>query len=364
MEEKNILNGGAEELKEVKQMLEKRQEAKLQTQQCAAQEQKLEKQIAGEERQIKIEIEQTVTKRRNEITRSYDKEIAKEKEVLKGVKGKRDKAKSKGMKERMESETAHLAEENRGLHGEIRTAFGNRGIPAYCDSAWFYALFMPKRIKEFVAFILAAIAALVVLPNILIFVIGGRWWLKIIVYILTVLLVAAVYVTIYLFTKDKDSSILTDMREKRNRISDNEKEIRKIRRDIRKDKDDSVYHLDEFDEKIKASEQTISDIVVKKNEALAEFENTTKSAIENEITGREQEKMNGLREELGKLKQARGESEQKEQEIALFIASHYEALLGKDMMTPDKIEEMIRLLSEGQAATVSEAINKIRATTA
>lgn len=364
MEENNILSGGAAELKEVREALENRKTATAELEQCRSEEQRMEKQIAGEERRIQNEITSTVNKRRNEITKSFDKEISKEKDILRGVKNKRDKAKSKGMKARISDETAHLIEENKGLHSEIRTAFSNRGIPSYCDSAWYYTLFMPKKVKELVIFILTAILALLVVPDIILLLIGGRWWLNIILYLVIVMAEAAVYVTIYLFTKDKDKDILVNMREKRNQISRNEKEIRKIRKEIRNDKDDSIYNLGEFDSKIKAAEENISEIVVKKNEALAEFENHTKTVITEEIQNREKERMEGLREELAKVKEDHHDSEQRQKDLNLMIASKYEAFLGVDMMSLEKIDEMLRLLEEGQVVNVSEALNKVRATTA
>ena len=55
-----------------------------------------------------------------------------------------------------------------------------------------------------------------------------------------------------------------------------------------------MYNLSEYDEQIKKSEETISQIVVQKNDALKDFEENTKQAIIDEITGRDKEKIEGL----------------------------------------------------------------------
>lgn len=364
MDEQNILSGGANELAEVRQALENQAAIRNEIDRCQIEVQRLEKQIAAEEKLVADTIETTVNKRRNEVSNSFDKEIAKEKEVLKNAKNKKAKEKDKGMRERMNSETSHLVEANRGLHSEIRTAFEHRGIPGYCDSAWFYTLFMPRSIKEILIFVITAVCLILFVPSVLIMLIGGKWWLNIIIYIVYLMIVAAIYVTIYLFTKDKDKSILVDMREKRVEIQKNEKEIRNIRKDIRNDSDESMYNLTEFDTQIKESEETISDIVVKKNDALADFEQNTKPAIISEITERDKERIDGLKSELEKTGSAKRDSEQKQQELTMSITQKYEAFMGKDMMSLEKVDEMIKLINEGQVTTISEAINKIRATIA
>ena len=57
----------------------------------------------------------TVKKRMEEINGSYDKEIAKGQDRLKRVRSKREKAKSQGVKERIEEETKELRDDNREL---------------------------------------------------------------------------------------------------------------------------------------------------------------------------------------------------------------------------------------------------------
>ena len=103
---------------------------------------------------------------------------------------------------------------------------------------------------------------------------------------------------------------------------------------------------------------------MQKNDALKDFEENTKQAIIDEITGRDKEKIEGLKSALLNATEAKKEAEQKQQEVTLGITSKYEAFIGNDMMDVNKVDEMIKLINEGQVATVAEAVNKIRATIA
>lgn len=360
MEVNNILNGGVAELNVLKGELEKQSEIRSAVTQSNVYKQQLEKQIAAEEKLVQDTINATIAKRKNEISKTFDKEISKEKDNLRGIKSRKEKAKNKGIRDRISSETSHLVEANKALHSEIRTAFGNKGIPKYCDSSWYYALFMPKSIKEILVFILVAIFLVIAFPMILVNVINGKWWLDIIVYVLTVMITAAIYVTIYLLTKDKDKALLVQMRAKRGDIISNEREIRRIKRAIKTDKDESMYNLGEYDSRIKMSEDTINGIVAKKNEALADFEQNTKNTIIQDITNQSKEKIEELKAELKKAIETKNENEKKQQEVTMSITSKYEALMGKDMLDIVKVEQMIQLINEGNAANVSEAINKLR----
>lgn len=364
MDEQTILTGGVAELKELKEALTNQANVRSEIENLMIASSKLEKQIAAEEKLKKDTIEATVNKRRNEVTKTFDSEILKEKSKLNNVKSKKSKVKKQGVKERIANETAALVETNKNLHNEIRTSLGHRGVPTYCDSSWFYTLFMPARLKEVLTLIGVFFAVVIICPWILIAVADKHWLIDLFFLIIYEFVVCAIYVTIYLFTKDKDKDILIDMRQKRDAIQENDKEIRRIKREIKKDPDESMYNLGDFDEQIKKSEETISQIVVKKNDALKEFEENTKQAIIDEIIGRDKERIDGLKTEFENKVEAKKEADKKQQEVTIEITSKYEAFLGSDMMDVNKVDEMIKLIEEGQVATVAEAVNKIRATIA
>ena len=69
--------------------------------QLADEEEHQEQELETANRAVADAVNQTVKKRLDEINSSYDKEIAKGQERLKKARAKREKAKNKGMKERI-----------------------------------------------------------------------------------------------------------------------------------------------------------------------------------------------------------------------------------------------------------------------
>ena len=136
VEEQTILSGGVEELTKLREELINQASIRSEIEHLIVESGKLEKQIEAEEKLIKNTIEATVNKRRNEVTKSFDSEIQKEKNKLNDIKSKKNKVKKKGVRDRIDKETLSLKEANRTLHSEIRTALGHSGVPTYCDSSY------------------------------------------------------------------------------------------------------------------------------------------------------------------------------------------------------------------------------------
>ena len=94
-----FLNGARDALDELSLLAE--QEERL-----SQEEERLEKSLETERKLMADTIQQTVKKRRDEIGTAYEKEISRAQEQLKRVRGKREKAKNEGIKERIANETA------------------------------------------------------------------------------------------------------------------------------------------------------------------------------------------------------------------------------------------------------------------
>ena len=91
-----------------------------------------EKELAAAKKAVTDSVNQTIKKRRSEIDTSYDKEIAKGQERLKKARTQREKAKNKGMKERIAEETSELREHNRDLQIQMKTMFQKDKVPVFC----------------------------------------------------------------------------------------------------------------------------------------------------------------------------------------------------------------------------------------
>ena len=97
-------------------------------------EKQLENSLKTKKKEIAETISLTVKKRSDEIAKSYDTEIAKTQDRIKKVRGKREKAKSQGEKERIAEETQSLLQENDDLKAQMKTIFHANHVPGFCKS--------------------------------------------------------------------------------------------------------------------------------------------------------------------------------------------------------------------------------------
>ena len=92
--------------------------------QLEAEESRKEKELASLGKKVVADtISRTVKARRDEIESGYDREIAKGQDRLKKARAKREKAKDKGVKERIAEETSQLRDHNRDLKIQLKTMF-------------------------------------------------------------------------------------------------------------------------------------------------------------------------------------------------------------------------------------------------
>ena len=131
-------------LEQAKSALSSLEQIRSQKIDLAANEKRIEKLIAAEQRSIEDEINRTVKKRRDEVGAGYDKEIVGIQDRLKKLKSKKEQARSAGMKERIKEETADLASKNTELKTHIHTLVKQNGLPAFCESGWFYVFFLTR----------------------------------------------------------------------------------------------------------------------------------------------------------------------------------------------------------------------------
>ena len=106
-----------------------------------------EKELAAAKKAVTDSVNQTIKKRRSEIDTSYDKEIAKGQERLKKP-GQREKAKNKGMKERIAEETSELREHNRDLQIQMKTMFQKDKVPVFCRTTFYYSLYYARDLRS------------------------------------------------------------------------------------------------------------------------------------------------------------------------------------------------------------------------
>lgn len=153
---------------------------------------------------------------------------------------------------------------------------------------------------------------------------------------------------------------LSGARNNKTKIAVNKKKIKKITKGIRSDKNEEMYGLGEYDYNINELYDHISSVEEQKKKALEEFEKTAKQDIIAEIDGRSRERINKTKEELAKKQAEAVKLDELVKNQRIYIASNYEAYLGKEFVSQDKLQEMYSYMKTGVADTVGQALAAYR----
>lgn len=356
MENENILQGGVTELQEMKEVILKHVELQENIKKLNLDKKETEERLQAFENDMKNEAESTVKKRQKEITDTYDRKISEENRKLKKINDERDKVKKQRQNARITEETKEYVEENKMLDKEIGDEFRHEGVPAYCNTTFYYAMFFTKTAKDWIIFIITALICLAIIPGTIDVVTSWHWIVKTIVHIVIVAIFIAIYITIWLSTKDRFAVVIGDMRYKRDKISENKKIIKDIKKKIKLDEDEKMYDLGSFDEQKQEVTDAINQICEEKEKALDEFEKVTKVALVEEI---EKAYVGNIDENKNKLEELEKESENlsaQEKELETTINSKYKGYIGEEFLDVVVIDEMISLMGEENIETVGQVI--------
>ena len=328
---------------------------------------KLVKSIAAEEKSIADEIATTVRKRRLDIEDSYDERLDDNRSRKKKVSSKRDKKKAERVSERIVDETKHLNENSNELIGELKTLFKKNKVPSFCASKLYYLMFSPYGTAEFMQMLGCFVVYLVVIPVLIMLLIKKflfdpksmtniTIWC-IVVFFLFVILQLVIYFIVYNTTKNRHRDIIAEGRLIRNKMRKNKKEADAIKSAITKDKDESIYNLEVFDEKLASLDEEADIITLEKKEALKNFDEEAKQTIIDEINGRRLQALEDMKAEKTANDEKLSLLENEYSDMISKITNQYAAYIGEDMCKEDKLNDLITLMEEGQASTVSEAIS-------
>ena len=347
----------------------------LETQRVAAK--RLKKTVEAEHKAIEDEISATLKRRKEEIAATYDKEIEVNRAKIKQIKAKRDKKKNQRMNQRMQEETYEVKEKNRQLMTEMRTKFKKAHIPGFCCLKWFYNIFLPETVLEYILFFMFFVLVILGFPVLASFLISSKVELNakdmqelvsnVIVWasLFSSLFSAACFFTYTMISKlivMKHKDVLDEGKVILQRMKANQKSIKAIENFIHKEKDDSIYNLERYDDKLSGLEKEAVKIVEEKQNALNLFENETRNLITEEINKRRMPKYNQMKEEERELDDYLNRLEEELQVNTLTLSNQYEAYLGKKYVNRETLESLIKIMKSGEADTVSEAVNFFKET--
>lgn len=358
MEGSNLLTGGVDELNEIKEYLLELRGNQANSKSRLEEEERLERSINALEKAIAEEIQATAKKRRDEIEEAFDRQLDKTWAKVKKIKEKRNRKKSSKVSERIAAETASLRAENNRLKLEAGSIIGQRRMPSFCNTKLYYALYAPSCFTDLL--IIAAVLAITLLaiPCGIYFLVLSeeRILYMVIIYVVTVLFFGSLYLAVGNRTKGKYSAELLEIKDIRSSIRANRKKIGVIKRNIKKDRDESLYGLQSYDNKLAELDREAADITNRKKEALETFENSTKQIIASEIQEANKEKLSGLRTEYDRACEESKKAEDMIKALTIKLAGEYEPFIGKDLMTLDRLESLTNIILAGNAANISEAV--------
>lgn len=358
MGEGNLLTNGVEALQEIQEKLIELYGYQAKQERLTADEKRLKDSIQEVEKAVAEEVQTTIKKRRKEIEDTFEGQIDKIKAKLKKAKDKRDKNKEMQVSDRIAFETASLREENNNFKKEIKSIFKQNHIPSVFNSKLFYALYFPKIFTDFILLLAILLITLLFIPcGIYFFLLPEEKTFYLIVIYLAVAAVSfGLYMIIGNNIKDKHLEQFQQIKKIRENIRLNQKKMAVIKRHIKRDRDESVYNLADFDREIEKLEKEAEEIHTQKEEALATFDKTTSHVIADDIESRYKDKLTSLKTEHKNISSESSDIEEKIKALTLQIANEYEPYIGKDLMTLDHLKTFINIIQAGNANTISEAI--------
>lgn len=360
----NILNNGLETCREIKATLEELASVKIRAEEAKNAAAQGEKSVKAKEKAIKDEIDATLKKRKDEIEKSFDSEISTIKQRIKAVQDDKTKEKTQQQAQRIGNETAELCEKERELKLEIRSIYKRDGVSRIFNTKLFYSLFMPGSFCEVLILIAAVIITLMAIPSLIYFLLipheSQSAILLALIYFASVVVFVGGYMLISKLTKGKHRETFEEIAKVRREIRVNRKEINKITRHVRKDKDESKYNLGEFDAENEKLTHEIDDITEQKKAALKEFENETKQMIHTQITEKNEPELSELKNFLETRSAEEKAASDRVKELNLLIAKQYEPLIGKADLNLETVDKLINVIEGGKASNIAEALEYIK----
>lgn len=322
---------------------------------------RLEKLLAAEKKAVNDSINSTVKRRREAIQSSYDAEIGKLQDKLKKVKARREKARNQGMKDRIREETMELHEHNRELKVRMKTLFQSDRVPMICNTNFYYAMYFPRGFREIGTLLLTFIFCFGLLPyGIYLFLPEKKTFYLALIYGAAVLIFGGIYILVGNLTKDRHLNALKEGRSIRSLIASNNKKIAVITSSIKRDRNEKIYDLEKYDDEIAQLNQDLEETTQKKKDALNTFENVTKTILTDEIMGNSRGKLEALENSQREAESRLRYTETVIKEKKIFITDTYESYLGKEFLVPEKLEELKKIMENGTAVNLSEAMEEYR----
>ena len=357
-EEMNILAGGVEVLNEMKASLLKLDELKVRSTELQQKQEQLEKDIALKKKALDTELSSTLSKRKAELEATYDSQLDQTRDRIKKTKAKRDKLKTSKVGERITQETADKQEQIRSLKQDLKGIYQRNHISGLFRNSYFFSLYFPNGIGDFLVILLTVIIVLA-LPAGIYFLLPEqvrRPLVAVALYVGILGLALLIFTLIFKNVRNRKKDSLTAADEIRGQIRDIRRQIKKQESSIRRDKDESNYGLEKFDEELAALDAQVDEIINEKKQALKDFEGQTKTDITSEITDRYSADLEQLKSANDAAYDEQNRAADEIKSMSLEMSRKYEAYVGKDNLSVPVIESLIDIIENQDAANIADAL--------
>ena len=354
----NFLSGGIAELEQAKEAISNAAMLNEDLEETEKLLRSNEKDVDAQKKFMSDKIDASIRNRREELEKVYDDQIAEARRNLKAAERSKKNAKSKAVNEKVISATEHLNAENKKLNSQIQKMFREAKIPSFCNTAYYYALFDARTVKDFFIFAITVLMTIAVIPNVVCLLLNIPTVYKILIYVGIVLIFMLIYFLIFINTKGEEKSQVIDRaRILRKRIRSNKKQIQSLSANIRNDSDESSYGLADYDAEIERCTALLSEKEQTKAAALEEFSNYTATSIRAEIENENLPLIEQLEAAGADLRSQLEQKRSAAQTANNQIANSYSAYLGAKNATESRVDELIGIISEGRAQTIMQALD-------
>ena len=360
--EVDINSGGVEELKAMIADLTERDDLKNRLSACKDKLKQAEDLLEKKKESLDKEQANRVKEETIQATKQEDLIITETEKKLKDVISRRNKAKNVGVKNRIKAETKEKVDLNKEIGRNIRLKLNECGIPGFCGSTWYYTMYYPQGGLQWFIKILVMALMFVGLPLLSIPMCSGlkitfvRVLVTILVGLALLIIMAAVYFTLRLAAKDHDNGVMEQMRAERDKIKDNKRDIKETIKSIKNDKDDSLYGLGEYDEKINEYQRIIATNKETRTEKYNAFMEVRKPELLAEISNAYAPSIESAKAELTKCQEEYRELQESFDKKKTLIYDKYEKYLQNKYIDVAVANELIQIIQEGNAVNVNTAI--------
>lgn len=356
-----IMNAGIEELRVVKEKVSGAIQSRIRRDELSAEAVRLGKAIASKEKAINDEIATTIKKRRQEIEGSFGKEEERLKTKKKKTEAVKGKDKNKQVSERIAEETAEYQENIKELKKNVKELFKQNKVPFFYSTKLFFALYYPKRIRDYILLAILVCIAFCGIPSLVWFLVpyNAKWFYPV-VSLTSTLVFVLLYVGVGHKARKLCNDTLTTAAKFKQRIIDNEKLINGIKKNIVNDEDESRYGLEKYDQDIQEADEALQKVLEEKKAALEQFDNVTRGIINDDIRERNREGLEQLKKSLEDTEAEHKKVEEINRKLSIEISAKYEVFLGREVLTEAYIDKMIAAMEDGRASTIGEAVEVVR----